>query len=315
MRGKYVTETLRVEESGIARAAETLRAGGLIAVPTETVYGLAARADSEAAVAAIYAAKGRPSFNPLIVHVASLDAARAFADFSPQAEALAQAYWPGPLTLVLPRKPEAGLAAAVTAGLDTIALRMPAHPVMRRVLEETGLPLAAPSANRSGYISPTSAAHVLASLDGRIHAVLDGGECERGLESTIAAVRGDGTIEILRPGPVELDAGKGAGGGIEAPGQLASHYAPGKPVRLMATQVAPDDFVIGFGDIAGDCSLSASGDLAEAAARLYACLHLGARSPKPRIAVAPIPAEGIGIAINDRLQRAATPPDQSSSGS
>ena len=315
MRGKYVTETLRVEESGIARAAETLRAGGLIAVPTETVYGLAARADSEAAVAAIYAAKGRPSFNPLIVHVASLDAARAFADFSPQAEALAQAYWPGPLTLVLPRKSEAGLAAAVTAGLDTIALRMPAHPVMRRVLEETGLPLAAPSANRSGYISPTSAAHVLASLDGRIQAVLDGGECERGLESTIAAVRGDGTVEILRPGPVELDAGKGAGGGIEAPGQLASHYAPGKPVRLMATQVAPDDFVIGFGDIAGDCSLSESGDLAEAAARLYACLHLGARSPKPRIAVAPIPAEGIGIAINDRLQRAATPPDQSSSGS
>lgn len=315
MRGKYVTETLRVEESGIARAAETLRAGGLVAVPTETVYGLAARADSEAAVADIYAAKGRPSFNPLIVHVASLDAAREFADFSPQAEALAQAYWPGPLTLVLPRKSEAGLAAAVTAGLDTIALRMPAHPVMRRVLEETGLPLAAPSANRSGYISPTSAAHVLTSLDGRIQAVLDGGECERGLESTIAAVRGDGTVEILRPGPVELDAGKGAGGGIEAPGQLASHYAPGKPVRLMATQVAPDDFVIGFGDIAGDCSLSASGDLAEAAARLYACLHLGARSPKPRIAVAPIPAEGIGIAINDRLQRAATPPDQSSSGS
>lgn len=315
MRGKYVTETLRVEESGIARAAETLRAGGLVAVPTETVYGLAARADSEAAVADIYAAKGRPSFNPLIVHVASLDAAREFADFSPQAEALAQAYWPGPLTLVLPRKSEAGLAAAVTAGLDTIALRMPAHPVMRRVLEETGLPLAAPSANRSGYISPTSAAHVLASLDGRIQAVLDGGECERGLESTIAAVRGDGTVEILRPGPVELDAGKGAGGGIEAPGQLASHYAPGKPVRLMATQVAPDDFVIGFGDIAGDCSLSENGDLAEAAARLYACLHLGARSPKPRIAVAPIPAEGIGIAINDRLQRAATPPGQSSSGS
>ena len=309
MRGKYVTETLRVEESGIARAAETLRAGGLVAVPTETVYGLAARADSEAAVADIYAAKGRPSFNPLIVHVASLDAAREFSDFSPQAEALAQAYWPGPLTLVLPRKSEAGLAAAVTAGLDTIALRMPAHPVMRRVLEETGLPLAAPSANRSGYISPTSAAHVLASLDGRIQAVLDGGECERGLESTIAAVRGDGTIEILRPGPVELDAGKGAGGGIEAPGQLASHYAPGKPVRLMATQVAPDDFVIGFGAISGDCTLSARGDLNEAAARLYACLHEAARSEKPRIAVAPVPEEGIGIAINDRLRRAATPPD------
>ena len=315
MGGKYATETLQPDEGGIARAAAILREGGLVAVPTETVYGLAARADSDAAVARIYEAKGRPSFNPLIVHVASLEQARALAEFSPEAERLAAEHWPGPLTLVLPRRAGAGLAEAVTAGLGTLALRMPAHPVMRRLLEECGLPLAAPSANRSGFISPTSAQHVLASLEGRIDAVLDGGECERGLESTIAAVRADGSVEVLRPGPIDLDASQGDGEAIEAPGQLASHYAPGKPVRLMASQVAPDEFQIGFGSIPGDCTLSASGNLAEAAARLYACLHEGARSDKPRIAVAPVPHEGIGIAINDRLRRAATPPDQSSSGS
>ncbi|QYJ07293.1 L-threonylcarbamoyladenylate synthase [Qipengyuania flava] len=315
MSGKYVTETLYAAEGGIARAAAILCDGGLVAVPTETVYGLAARADSDAAVAGIYEAKGRPSFNPLIVHVASMQQARSLAEFTPEAEELAARYWPGPLTLVLPRRRDAGLAEAVTAGLDTLALRMPAHPAMRAVLEESGLPLAAPSANRSGFISPTSAAHVLASLDGRIHAVLDGGECERGLESTIAAVRADGSIEVLRPGPIAIDAKTAAGGAIEAPGQLASHYAPGKPVRLMASDVAPDEFLIGFDSVSGNCTLSATGDLAEAAARLYACLHEGARSDKPRIAVAPVPHEGIGIAINDRLRRAATPPDQSSSGS
>lgn len=309
MGGKYVTETLRADADGIARAAQILRAGGLVALPTETVYGLAARADSDEAVARIYAAKGRPSFNPLIVHVASLDQARRLGQFAPEAERLAAAYWPGPLTLVLPRRADAGLASAVTAGLDTLALRMPAHPVMQRVLAETGLPIAAPSANRSGFISPTTPAHVLASLDGRIDAVLDGGDCERGLESTIAAVRADGSIEVLRPGPVTLDAREGSGQTLEAPGQLASHYAPGKPVRLNAMQVAPDDFLIGFGAIGGDCSLSEQGDLTEAAARLYACLHEGARSEKARIAVAPIPEEGIGIAINDRLRRAATPPN------
>lgn len=309
MSGKYVTETLREAEGGIASAAGILREGGLVAVPTETVYGLAARADSDAAVARIYEAKGRPSFNPLIVHVASLEQARALAEFSSEAERLAEEYWPGPLTLVLPRRADAGLAEAVTAGLATLALRMPAHPVMRRLLEECSLPLAAPSANRSNFISPTSAEHVLASLDGRIDAVLDGGECERGLESTIAAMRADGSVEILRPGPIHLEASQGEGAAIEAPGQLASHYAPGKPVRLMASQVAPDEFHIGFGSIPGDCTLSASGNLAEAAARLYACLHEGALSEKPRIAVAPVPQEGIGIAINDRLRRAATPPD------
>ena len=309
MGGKYATETLDADEGGIARAVHILRDGGLVAVPTETVYGLAARADSDTAVARIYEAKGRPSFNPLIVHVASLEQAREFAEFPPAAQRLAREYWPGPLTLVLPRHRGARLAPAVTAGLETLALRMPAHPVMRALLDRTGFPLAAPSANRSGFISPTSPAHVLASLDGRIDAVLDGGECERGLESTIAAVRADGSVDVLRPGPIALGPSAEGRGRIEAPGQLASHYAPGKPVRLMASEVAPDEFWIGFGEHPGECTLSASGDLTEAAARLYACLHEGARSDKPRIAVAPIPDEGIGIAINDRLRRAATPVD------
>lgn len=309
MGGKYATETLDADEGGIARAVHILSDGGLVAVPTETVYGLAARADSDTAVARIYEAKGRPSFNPLIVHVASLEQAREFAEFPPAAQRLAREYWPGPLTLVLPRHRGARLAPAVTAGLETLALRIPAHPVMRALLDRTGFPLAAPSANRSGFISPTSPAHVLASLDGRIDAVLDGGECERGLESTIAAVRADGSVEVLRPGPIALGPSAEGPGRIEAPGQLASHYAPGKPVRLMASEVAPDEFWIGFGEYPGECTLSASGDLTEAAARLYACLHEGARSDKPRIAVAPIPDEGIGIAINDRLRRAATPAD------
>ena len=309
MGGKYATETLDADEGGIARAVHILRDGGLVAVPTETVYGLAARADSDTAVARIYEAKGRPSFNPLIVHVASLEQAREFAEFPPAAQRLAREYWPGPLTLVLPRHRGARLAPAVTAGLETLALRMPAHPVMRALLDRAGFPLAAPSANRSGFISPTSPAHVLASLDGRIDAVLDGGECERGLESTIAAVRADGSVDVLRPGPIALGPSAEGPGRIEAPGQLASHYAPGKPVRLMASEVAPDEFWIGFGEYPGECTLSASGDLTEAAARLYACLHEGARSDKPRIAVAPIPDEGIGIAINDRLRRAATPVD------
>ena len=309
MGGKYATETLDADEGGIARAVHILRDGGLVAVPTETVYGLAARADSDTAVARIYEAKGRPSFNPLIVHVASLEQAREFAEFPPAAQRLAREYWPGPLTLVLPRHRGARLAPAVTAGLETLALRIPAHPVMRALLDRAGFPLAAPSANRSGFISPTSPAHVLASLDGRIDAVLDGGECERGLESTIAAVRADGSVDVLRPGPIALGPSAEGPGRIEAPGQLASHYAPGKPVRLMASEVAPDEFWIGFGEYPGECTLSASGDLTEAAARLYACLHEGARSDKPRIAVAPIPDEGIGIAINDRLRRAATPVD------
>ncbi|QZD94175.1 L-threonylcarbamoyladenylate synthase [Qipengyuania gelatinilytica] len=309
MGGKYATETLEATKGGIARASAILREGGLVAVPTETVYGLAARADQAEAVARIYEAKGRPSFNPLIVHVADIDQARTLAEFSAEAGALAKAHWPGPLTLVLPRRAGAQLAAAVSAGLPTIALRMPNHPVMQALLRETGLPLAAPSANRSGFISPTCAEHVLASLDGRIEAVLDGGSCDSGVESTIVAVREDGKIEELRPGPLLIGEQRKGADRVEAPGQLASHYAPGKPVRLDVTTAENDEFLIGFAQVAGNCSLSASGNLEEAASRLYACLHEGARSDKPRIAVAPVPAQGIGKAINDRLRRAATPAD------
>lgn len=303
---------LAPDQAGIARAAEILRGGGLVALPTETVYGLAARADSEAAIAAIYRAKGRPEFNPLIVHVASLEQAERLARFDERARRLAGRFWPGPLTLVLPLREGAAIAPAVTAGLPTIALRMPAHPLMQAVLRETGVPLAAPSANRSGSVSPTSAEHVLASFGEQAPAVLDGGPCERGLESTIVAVRERGW-QLLRPGPIAQsavaavlgDAMAVTPGRIEAPGQLARHYSPGKPLRLDTADADKDEFLIGFGAVGGDCSLSPSGDLAEAAARLYACLHEAARSDRPRIAVAPVPDEGIGSAINDRLRRAA----------
>ena len=302
------------DATGIAAAAAALRGGGLVALPTETVYGLAARADSSDAVASIYRAKGRPDFNPLIVHVPSLAAARDFAIFDERAERLAAAFWPGALTLVLPLREGARIAPAVTAGLPTIALRCPAHPVMRAVLEESGLPLAAPSANRSGGVSPTEAAHVADSLGNAVPLVLDGGACSAGLESTIVALRGNGSWQVLRPGPIEearisaiLCAPPAAvtSAAIEAPGQLAVHYAPGKPVRLDAGKADADEFLIGFGAIEGDVTLSATGDLAEAAARLYACLHLAGAAPQPRIAVAPIPAHGIGAAIMDRLRRAA----------
>jgi L-threonylcarbamoyladenylate synthase len=291
-----------------------LRAGGLVAVPTETVYGLAARADSEEAVARIYRAKGRPDFNPLIVHVPDLAAAERLAVLDDRARALAAAFWPGALTLVLPRRADAGLAAAVTAGLPTLALRCPAHDAMRSLLAEAGLPLAAPSANRSGGVSPTTAAHVAASLGDRVDLVLDGGPCEQGLESTIVALRDDGSWQVLRPGPITQARIRAVLGSVpavvtssrvEAPGQLASHYAPGKPVRLGAETAGVDEFHIGFGAVAGHFNLSASGDLAEAAARLYAALHAGAEAPQTGIAVAPIPEEGIGAAIADRLRRAA----------
>lgn len=307
MTGKNATEVLAADAQGIARAAAILERGGLVAVPTETVYGLAARADSAEAVTRIYAAKGRPDFNPLIVHVRGFDQAARYAQASDCAQQLMEAHWPGPLTLVLPLRDDAQLAPAVTAGLPTLALRAPAHPVMQRLLEAVDFPLAAPSANRSGFISPTTAQHVLASLDGRIDAVIDGGACEAGLESTIIAVREDGSLHQLRPGPITLDGAVAADGdgSIEAPGQLASHYAPGKPLRLNAATAEPDEFHIGFGAVAGDCSLSLAGDLNEAAARLYDCLHQSAASVKPRIAVAPVPNSGIGAAINDRLARAA----------
>lgn len=298
----------------LAEAAEVLRRGGIVAVPTETVYGLAARADSDAGVAAIFRAKGRPSFNPLIVHVPDVAAAETLARFDARAHQLADAFWPGALTLVLPRRADAALAPAVSAGLPTVALRCPAHRLMRALLAESGFALAAPSANRSGAISPTSAAHVAASLGERIGLILDGGDCAAGLESTIVALREDRGWSLLRPGPIahsDLAAMLGAeseaapSGAIEAPGQLASHYAPSKPLRLDAQAAEADEFLIGFGHIAGQSNLSPGGDLMEAAARLYRCLHEADAAPFARIAVAPVPNDGIGAAINDRLRRAA----------
>ena len=302
------------EAGGISAAAAMLRAGDLVAIPTETVYGLAARADSAEAVAAIYRTKGRPDFNPLIVHVASIDQARALAHFDDRAEALAERFWPGPLTLVLLARADNGIAPAVTAGLPTIALRSPAHPVAARLLAELGLPLAAPSANRSLGVSPTCAEHVHASLGAACPPVLDGGPCAAGLESTIIALRDGGGWSLLRPGPVSCDELAGMLGepelprsmAIEAPGQMVRHYSPGKRVRLDSETAQDGEFFIGFGKVGGDTSLSPSGDLAEAAARLYACLHVAAASTYPRIAVAPVPHDGMGAAINDRLRRAAS---------
>lgn len=293
--------------AAIAEAAALIREGHPVAIPTETVYGLAADATRGEAVARIYAAKGRPSFNPLIVHVLSLADAESIAVFNDEARALARRFWPGPLTMVLPLRPESGIASLVTAGLATIALRCPAHPAMRDLLEAAGVPLAAPSANASGRISPTRAAHVAASLDGRIPLIVDAGQTAHGLESTIVAVA-DGTVRLLRPGPiVDPSFVKSAGGSIESPGQMANHYAPNKALRLGATEAAPDEWLIGFGAVPGHATLSASGDLVEAAANLFALLHEADAQPLPRIAVAPVPGEGLGIAINDRLTRAAAP--------
>lgn len=314
MARKNVTEQLSPTDEGLARAAKILVRGGLVAVPTETVYGLAARADKAEAVAGIYKAKGRPSFNPLIVHVKSMEQAEGLAYFDSNARDLAQRFWPGPLTLVLPMREGAALAAAVSAGLSTIALRQPAHPTMQALLQKLDFPLAAPSANRSEEVSPTRSEHVMASLEEGVSAIICDGPAEAGLESTIVALRGQGQWSLLRPGPVTKGVledilgpeSPGKATKIEAPGQTARHYSPGKPLRLDAREVAQDEFWIGFGPFGGDCNLSPEGDLLDAASQLYECLHLARASEKPRIAVAPLPQEGIGQAINDRLKRAAT---------
>jgi L-threonylcarbamoyladenylate synthase len=297
------------DAAGIARAVALLATGAVVALPTETVYGLAADATDPAAVAAIYAAKGRPGFNPLIVHVVDLAAAEQLVEVGAIARALAARFWPGPLTLVLPARPGNGIAADVSAGLATLAVRIPAHPVTRAVLTALARPLAAPSANASGTISPTTAAHVAASLGGRIPLIVDGGATPGGLESSIVLVDG-AQISLVRPGGIsaaELGVNAEAHGGIVAPGQLASHYAPVQPVRLEATAAQAGEFLIGFGAVGGDITLSATGDLAEAAAALFAALHTAQASGARAIAVAPIPATGIGAAINDRLRRAAAP--------
>lgn len=298
------TRVLPYSSEAIAEAARVILAGDPVAVPTETVYGLAADATKAQAVARIYEAKGRPSFNPLIVHVPDLKSAERIGDFDERAHELAKHHWPGPLTLVVPLREGSGIASIVTAGLTTIGIRVPAHPAMQDLLRAVGRPLAAPSANASGSISPTRAEHVLKSLSGRIPLVIDGGATERGLESTIVAAT-DGSLRLLRPGPLEIEAQRASGERIEAPGQLESHYAPSKPLRLNANEAANDEYLIGFGDIRGEANLSPSGDLVEAAVRLFDLLHEAEASPKPSIAVAPIPDVELGAAINDRLRRAA----------
>lgn len=313
-----VTEDLDDSPEGVARAADVLRGGGLVAFPTETVYGLGGDARDDRAVARIFDAKGRPRFNPLIVHVPDVETARVYAVFDARAEALAAAFWPGPLTLVLPLREGAGLSPLVTAGLETVAIRVPAHPLARALLRAFGGPLAAPSANPSGKVSPTRAAHVRAGLAGRIEAVLDGGPCAVGVESTILGL--DGAAALLRPGGVaveDLEAVLGvalvAGGSAErpnAPGQLASHYAPGAAVRLDVTEPVAGDVFVGFGDCPGAAlSLSEAGDVVEAAARLFHVLREAdvLAGPGGRIAFAPVPEVGLGRAVNDRLRRAAAP--------
>ena len=293
---------------------DLLRSGGLVAFPTETVYGLGGDARSDLAVARIFEAKGRPRFNPLIVHVPDVAAAREFAVFDARAEAVVARFWPGPLTLVLPLR-DAGLSDLVTAGLGSVAVRVPAHPLAQALLRAFGGPLAAPSANPSGRVSPTRAAHVMAGLAGRIAAVLDGGPCAVGVESTILGLV-DGP-ELLRPGGLAVEALEAVLGPLTvsgsaekptAPGQLASHYAPAAAVRLAAREVRAGEVRLGFGAGGGDLNLSETGDLVEAAANLFHMLREADRLAAGRgIAVAPVPEVGLGRAINDRLRRAAAP--------
>lgn len=315
----HLTATLAADQAGITRAAALLAEGALVAFPTETVYGLGGDARSDLAVAKIYEAKGRPSFNPLIVHLPDLAAVERIATLGPNARDLAQAFWPGPLTLVLPLREGSGISPLVTAGLDTVAIRIPAHPLAQALLRAFNGPVAAPSANPSGRISPTRADHVLDGLTGRIAAVLDGGSCAVGLESTIVLADPDPTL--LRPGGVSREALEATlgqpltlgGDGVKptSPGQLASHYAPNAALRLNATSAAPGEILVGFGPVKGPLTLSETGDLIEAAARLFHKLREADRlaGPQGRIAFAPIPETGLGLAINDRLRRAAAPKD------
>jgi L-threonylcarbamoyladenylate synthase len=302
---------IAADAAGIAEAVRVLKGGGIVGLPTETVYGLAADAANPSAVAKVFRAKGRPAMNPLIVHVADKAMAARYAEISPLASRLIERFWPGPLTLVLPKRADAPLTGAVTAGLPTVALRAPDHGVMRSVIAGLGRGVAAPSANRSGRLSPTRAEHL---RDMPVPLVLDGGPCREGLESSIVKEVG-GSFVLLRAGTLSADAiaavagfavaPAAAGGAVEAPGMLLQHYAPEKPLRLGATAARPGEYLIGFGAVAGDISLSASGDLREAAANLFAALHAADAAPAPSIAVAPVPDVGPGVAINDRLRRAA----------
>ncbi|WP_371170372.1 L-threonylcarbamoyladenylate synthase [Aliiroseovarius sp. 2305UL8-7] len=309
------TEILNADVDGIARAASLLRGGALVSFPTETVYGLGANATDNHAVARIFEAKNRPQFNPLIVHLPSLEAVEDYAVLEGAALDLAQAFWPGPLTLVLPLKPNSGLSKLVSAGLESVAIRVPAHPLAQELLKEAGVPVAAPSANPSGRISPSTAGHVINGLSGKIEAVLDGGPCDVGVESTIVGI--DPTPVLLRPGGLPIEALEAALGGpiatrqesatITAPGQLSSHYAPNAMMRPNAETTIAGERLLGFGHVEADLNLSPSGDLVEAAANLFQMLHQLDEEADTPIAVSPIPDHGMGRAINDRLRRAAAP--------
>jgi L-threonylcarbamoyladenylate synthase len=308
-----MTEPLSFDQNGIDRAVALLRGGGLVAFATETVYGLGGDARDDLAVARIFDAKGRPRFNPLIVHVADVATAERYSVFDATARNLAATFWPGPLTMVLPLRPDSGLSHLVTAELPTVAIRIPAHPAALALLRTFDGPLAAPSANPSGRISPTRAEHVAAGLSGRIAGILDGGPCAVGVESTILGLAGG--PQLLRAGGVsreDLETYLGqrlalaVAEKITAPGQMASHYAPHAALRLNVTKARSGEVLIGFGGVVGDMSLSTEGDLVEAAANLFHMLH-AADAIADRIAVAPIPAYGLGVAINDRLARAAAP--------
>lgn len=304
--------------STIARAGRLLAEGRLVAFPTETVYGLAADATNDRAVAAIFEAKGRPRFNPLIVHVADAAQAEGLVEMDARARALMAAYWPGALTLVLPRAKASPVSLLASAGLDTIAVRMPDHPVARELIRASGRPLAAPSANRSGAVSPTTAEHVAESLGERVALILDGGPCRIGVESTVLDLSHDRPV-LLRPGGVPVETLEKALGqsliraaetpeAPRSPGMLESHYAPGLPVRLNAASPRPGEALLAFGPAEGAAlNLSPTGDLAEAAANLFAMLRALDRAEFTGIAISPIPEHDLGLAINDRLRRAAAP--------
>lgn len=311
---------LSADPAGIVAAAAALKAGRLVAFPTETVYGLGADATDNAAVAAIFAAKKRPNFNPLIVHIGDWAMAERLAHFDDRARLLAERNWPGPLTLVLPRRPDSAVSLLASAGLDTLALRMPRHVIAAALLKAFGGPIAAPSANPSGRLSPTTAAHVAQSLGGELAAILDGGPTEIGVESTIVDLSG-ARARLLRPGGLSVEEIEGLIGplapadeaaGIRAPGMLSSHYAPERPLRLNVAEAREDEALLAFGPkplhgAKASLNLSATGDLNEAAANFFAFLRRLDESGAQAIAVMPIPETGLGRAINDRLRRAAAP--------
>jgi L-threonylcarbamoyladenylate synthase len=308
-----------ITDTSITEASQLLQAGELVSFPTETVYGLGADATNDVAVAAIFKAKGRPSFNPLIVHIPSTEAAKSLVEFNDLAQKIADAFWPGPLTMVLPRRNNCPISLLASAGLETLAVRVPQTPSAQQLLTECARPIAAPSANPSGHISPTRAEHVANGLNDKVSLILDGGACAVGVESTVISVIGS-TITLLRPGGITASdlapftdqpiqyANKDSA--ITSPGMLLSHYAPACPVRLMATDKKEGEAFVGFGtgtQIFETENLSPSGDLTEATANLFSLMHALDQQNYKGIAFAPIPNEGLGLAINDRLSRAAAP--------